>query len=92
MGPEPFNLRKSFDRLSYLVQTIAREFLDGYELDEIENAETATEAGLPGGGQNVVGAGGVIAHGLRRVVANEDGACVSNVRQVFARDGDVLGG
>src|SRR5690349_17001485 len=78
MGPETLDLGKSFHGFSYLVQTVEGKFLDGYEFYEIENAESAAEARLTGGGQNVVGAGGVVARGLRRVVANEDGACVSN--------------
>jgi hypothetical protein len=65
MGLETFELSKSFYSLSYLLQAIAGEFLDGYELYEIENAEAAAETGLAGGGQDVVGAGGVVTRGLR---------------------------
>src|SRR5579864_496644 len=92
MGPETFDLSKSFHSLSYLVQAVAGKFLDGDELHEIENAESTAEASLPGSRQNVVRTGGIVAGGLRRVVANEDGACVSNVREIFTSDGDVLGG
>ena len=65
MGPETLDLSKSFHGVSYLIQAVAGKFLDGDELYEIKNAEAAAEAGLPGGGQNVVGPRGVIARGLR---------------------------
>src|SRR5437660_12135898 len=92
MGLETLDLGQRFHGFSYLVQAVAGEFLDGDELDEVENTKAAAEAGLPGGWQNVVGTGGVIARSLRRVVANEDGACVSNEWYIFASDRDVLGG
>jgi len=50
MGPETFDLSKSFDGPSFLLQAVAGEFLDGYELNEVENAKAAAEAGLPRGG------------------------------------------
>src|SRR6266576_5296602 len=92
MSLETLDLGQRFHGFSYLVQAVAGKFLDGDELDEVENTEAAAEAGLPGSWQNVVGAGGVIARSLRRVVANEDGAGVSNEREIFASGRDVLGG
>src|SRR4029077_11841942 len=92
MGPETLDLGKSVHGFSYLVQAVAGKFLNRYEFYEIENTEAAAEAGLPASWQNVVGTGGVITRSLRRVVANEDGSCVSNEWYIFASDCDVLRG
>src|ERR1700752_3704452 len=92
MGPEAFDLGQRFHGFSYLVQAVAGKFLDGDELHEIENAESAAEARLTGCGQNVVRTGGVVARGLRRVITNKNGAGVSNIGEIFASDRNVFGG
>src|ERR1700752_3563091 len=86
MGPETFDLGQRFPGFSYLVQAVAGKFLDGDELHEIENAESAAEARLTGRGQNVVGTGRVVARGLRGGITKKNGAGGSNVGGIFERD------
>ncbi len=66
--------------------------LHGDELDEVVDAEAAADAGHAAGGQGVIGAGDVIAHGLRRPAADEDRARVPDPIEIGGRvHGEVLG-
>ena len=50
------------------------QFLNRYELDEIQDTEPTTKTGAPAGRKHVVGPRSVITRRLRRVITNEDGS------------------
>ena len=53
-----------------------RILLHGDEFDEVVDAESAAHTRHAAGGQRVVGAGDIVAHGLRGPAAHKDRACV----------------
>ena len=72
---------------------VAGVALDGDDFDEVDDGEAAADAAVAAGGQDVVGAGYVVAERLRGVGADEDGAGVLDPADVGAVvDGEVLGG
>jgi hypothetical protein len=61
--------------------------------DEVEYAEAAAHAAVAAGGEDVVGPADIVAHRLRRVMADEDGAGILDPAQIGAGvDRQVLGG
>src|SRR5215472_1165145 len=82
MGLEPFCLSQADYSGSDRGQPATGEFLNGDGLQEIKDAQTAAETCGATGGQDVVRAGGVIARGLGRVVADEDRTCVADLWQI----------
>ncbi len=68
------------------------ELLDGDYLHEVGDGETAADARGAGGGQDVIGTGGVIAGGFRTVGADEDAAGMTDAgEQRCRRECEVLG-
>ena len=57
-------------------ESLRRVLLDGDEFDEIHDAEASADGCHAAGGEGVVWSGDVVAHGLRRMVADEDAAGV----------------
>ena len=67
--------------------------LDGDDLEEVEDGETAANAAVASGWEDVVGAGDVVAERLRGVRADEDRAGIFDPAEVAALvNGEVLGG
>jgi len=92
VGGEAFRFGERLDDGSDPAQAGGGEFLHGDDFDEVEDAETATEAGGACGGEDVVSAGSVVSGRLRRVVADEDGAGVAQGGEIAAGERDVLAG
>jgi hypothetical protein len=93
VGGEAFGFGEGDGVGADLAERVEGVLLDGDDLDEVEDGEAAADAAIAAGGEDVVGAGDVVAHGLRGVVADEDGAGVLDPAKVGAGvDGEVLRG
>ena len=105
MRVEVFGGGELFDGCRQRGEALRAEFLHGHAFAEVGEAEAGVGFGVAVGGQNVVGAAGVVAHAFGRVGAEEDGTGVVQIGQerawlgglydeVFGRvgvaDGDAL--
>ena len=90
MCRQSFGFGETFDRWGNLSQSFGRELLHGNHLHEIHHTQTSAKSRLPCSRQHVVRTGGIIARGLRRVVAYEDRTRIVNERQVLRADRDVF--
>jgi hypothetical protein len=89
---QAFGLGKTLDRPGDSPQTAGRKLLNRNQLAEIENAQSSAKSSLPGSRQHMVGARGVIARSLRRVVTDKDRARILDEWHIVFGDGDVLRG
>ena len=74
MGLEALGAGDADDRVGLGAEGGGGELEDAGVLDEVPDAERGGEAGGAGGGEDVAGAGRVVAGGLGGVGADEDGA------------------
>src|ERR1039458_10388212 len=65
VGGEAFGLGQQCRGRAKYAHSLCRILLHGDELDEIVDAEAAAHSRHSAGGQSVIGAGDVIAHGVR---------------------------
>jgi hypothetical protein len=68
-----------------VVEPLRRDLLDRDALDEVRHAEATVGAGVAVGGQHVVGAAAVVAHGLGRPRTQEHGAGIAHLAEPVAR-------
>ena len=74
VGLEAFRFREGDDGVSDAFQAFPGEGLDGHFPEIAVHTDAAAGTGPAGGGEGVVGAGGVVAGALRAVGADEDAA------------------
>jgi len=79
---EALGLGEGEDGVAEVGEAVAREVLEGGLLDEVVGAQAAEHLGALAGGQDVVGAAGVVAGGDGGVGAEEDAAGVGDAGKV----------
>src|SRR5579871_2429521 len=83
VSPQTFEFRQVFNRPRKPLQSLSRKILHGNQLHKIHHAESSAKPRMARRRQHVVWSRRIVARSLRRIVADKNRSCISDVWHIL---------